>query len=268
MAFTFPTSPSAGDTFQHGGLEFVYRASPSRWAVNGYNGIPDPFAGYTQGSFTATSGLLGRTVARGSTAFPFRTGFQFGEDGSSGLRGGMGFDLGLAEQALIFPDVATQGLWYVSTETADANSRGTLIAMCSEDANTEIRAIVSGANELNIVGALDENDVRIDDNSGQGPTAINELGRGIDSSPSTIGGCGIGRGYLNGTQGTFPSTTDNWKSVRRLVASRAVTNDGDPLSLDILRGNTLIGTDAYGGEFYDSYWRITRTNVAQELGIT
>ena len=70
MAFTFPTSPEAGDTFKHGGLEFVYRAS--RWAFNGYNGIPDPFAGYTQGTFTATSGLLSRTVARGSTAFPPR----------------------------------------------------------------------------------------------------------------------------------------------------------------------------------------------------
>ena len=51
MAFTFPTSPSAGDTFQRGGLEFVYRASPSRWAVNGYNGIPDPFADFNATDF-------------------------------------------------------------------------------------------------------------------------------------------------------------------------------------------------------------------------
>ena len=47
MAFTFPTSPASGDTFKHGGLEFVYRDSPNRWATNGYPGpTPDPFADF------------------------------------------------------------------------------------------------------------------------------------------------------------------------------------------------------------------------------
>ena len=74
MAFTFPTSPSAGDTFQHGGLEFVYRASPSRWAVNGYNGIPDPFADFNATDFVFRDAMADYAdVVFSSQTWPFRT---------------------------------------------------------------------------------------------------------------------------------------------------------------------------------------------------
>ena len=45
MAFTFPTSPSAGDSFTHGDSRFVYRTSPNRWVGGGYPGY-NPFAGF------------------------------------------------------------------------------------------------------------------------------------------------------------------------------------------------------------------------------
>ena len=56
MAFTFPTSPASGDTFKHGGLEFVYRDSPNRWATNGYPGpTPDPFADFVMTNYTGAN---------------------------------------------------------------------------------------------------------------------------------------------------------------------------------------------------------------------
>ena len=64
MAFTFPTSPASGDTFKHGGLEFVYRDSPNRWATNGYPGpTPDPFADFLLTTYAGAASLSTNHIA-------------------------------------------------------------------------------------------------------------------------------------------------------------------------------------------------------------
>ena len=52
MAFTFPSSPSEGDTFEHAGFQYQWRTSPDRWAGNGFSGAVDPLANFVLTDFT------------------------------------------------------------------------------------------------------------------------------------------------------------------------------------------------------------------------
>ena len=98
--------------FQHGGLEFVYRASPSRWAVNGYNGIPDPFADFNATDFVFRDAMADfADVVFSSSTWPFRTqSFSFIENPQS-----------FAESMAAFPNQDTQGLWYSYVNTGTSN---------------------------------------------------------------------------------------------------------------------------------------------------
>ena len=46
-----------------------------------------------------------------------------------------------------------------------------------------------------------------------------------------------------------------------VVSSLATASDGMPVSVHLRRGNEIIGTDAAGGNYYNCYWRTTRTNL-------
>ena len=65
MAFTFPTSPSEGDTFEHAGFQYEWRTSPDRWAGNGFLGIDnsDPFADFLTTTYAGPATLTTNHIA-------------------------------------------------------------------------------------------------------------------------------------------------------------------------------------------------------------
>ena len=259
MAFTFPTSPSAGDTFQHGGLEFVYRASPSRWAVNGYNGIPDPFADFNATDFVFRDAMANYAdVVFSSPTWPFRTqSFSFIENPQT-----------FAESMEAFPNQDTQGLWYSYVNTGTSNVGNIIpgtgsIGAFAGTALTDILSPLNATGNLSTAAAYDVDGNRVDNNTGSAPDFQRDLGRSStqDNSDRDSFGVGIGEGPANARSGTRPSSTATWTEVTQLVSSLATASDGMPVSVHLRRGNTIVGTDAAGGNYYNCYWRTTRTNL-------
>ena len=123
-SFTFPTSPSEGDKFDHAGFEYEWRGD--RWAGNGFIGFTeaDPTEGATAVSFNAS------TISSFAFGSEFFTAPAIGNQGTSTPRDTSGI------VSSVITDSSTQGIWWTPATGAGSGTSGPGILWPSNLAGT------------------------------------------------------------------------------------------------------------------------------------
>ena len=259
MAFAFPSSsPSDGATFEHAGFQYVWRGD--RWDSDGFVGFPDPYADYTEATFTTTSAVLtsldDADDYKETDWWPFRAG--------SFTQGTPQTD---AELTALWPNVNTGGMWYVSDHTC--------IAVAGGNCRTAIDNAATGwrADSSKAYAGFDNDLNQITANSGQAPSFQDGINPGTFTALSGFGtatGVGIVRDDLNNSTRSIPATGRTWNEVTRLVAV-AQDNSTNDFSLEMFRGPTVLHSHAYTAtgrtpssgtaRYYSCYWRFVSGNL-------
>lgn len=112
MAITFPSSPSAGNTFVHGGTQFVYKTSPNRWDGDGFVGY-NPFRGF-EGPFSP------------SITLPAHNAISWVSPGNGSARF-FGFAPDSTGEPVFYPSssATTGGWWSIAENYSNTNTRYT-----------------------------------------------------------------------------------------------------------------------------------------------